>query len=228
MGWDELWLQLRGSQWHYISDGSHSGQENMDRDVRLLQDAVFPTLRLYTWDRPTLSLGRNQRDTWLDRELCARLGVDVVRRPTGGRALLHMDDEITYAVVLPAVGQISVREAFAGLAAQLALTLRRLGLEVSTSGQGSTPSAQCHPHCGEVLTAGEVCWRGQKLVGSAQMRSGDRLLQHGSLLRSGDRGLLRQLMPEAHERLTLSDIGWAHLQPEEIIAAWQEELSQGH
>ena len=224
MGWDELWAPLRRCTWHYIADGSHSGQENMDRDVQLLQEAVRPTLRLYTWDRPTVSLGRNQRDAWLDRNLCAALGVDVVRRPTGGRALLHMDDEITYAVVLPDVGKLSVREAFEGIAAQLARALRRLGLDVGTSGQGSTPAAQLNPHCGEVLTAGEVCWRGQKLVGSAQMRSGERLLQHGSLLRRGDRGLLRRLMPEAHERLTLEDIGWAHLQPEDIISAWQEEL----
>ena len=62
-------------------------------------------------------------------------------------------------------------------------------------------------------------------MGSAQMRSGERLLQHGSLLRRGDRGLLRQLMPEAHERLTLADIGQENLQPEDIIVAWQEELT---
>ena len=111
MGWDDLWEQLRRCTWHYISDGSHSGQENMDRDVQLMQEAVRPTLRLYTWDRPTVSLGRNQRDNWLDRELCARLGVDVVRRPTGGRALLHMDDEITYTVVLPDAGTLPVKAA---------------------------------------------------------------------------------------------------------------------
>ncbi|MBQ7569080.1 lipoate--protein ligase family protein [bacterium] len=224
MEWDELWKHLRGCQWQYISDGSHSGQENMDRDERLMQEAACPILRIYTWDRPTVSLGRNQSERWLDKELCERLGVDVVRRPTGGRALLHMDDEITYAVILPDVGRVSVRAAFEGIAAHLAASLRRLGLDVSASLTGSAPSSQLNPHCGEVLTAGEVCWQGRKLVGSAQMRSGVRLLQHGSMLRYGDRGLLRQLMPEAHSRLTLEDIGRADLQAEDIIIAWQEEL----
>ena len=223
-GWDSLLSELRSREWDYRLDGSHSGQENMDTDVHLLENVSRPTLRLYTWNRPTLSLGRHQRDNWVNRELCERLNVEVVRRPTGGRALLHMPQEITYAVALPKVGDLSVREAFEGIAALLAAALRRCGLEVEAATSNSAPAGKLNPHCGEVVTAGEVCWRGRKLVGSAQVRSNGNLLQHGSLVRFGDNDLLRQLMPEATARLTLEDLGRADLSCEDLLKAWDMEL----
>lgn len=222
--WDSVWSDLCAQIWDFRDDGARSGADNMALDLRLLEEATRPTLRLYTWERPTLSLGRNQSDDWVDVELCKRLNVEVVRRPTGGRALLHMDDEITYAVILPQIGDLSVRQSFEGIASVLGRALQKCGLDVEATASSSAPAAKLNPHCGEVVTAGEVCWHGRKLVGSAQVRQQGRLLQHGSLLRRGDRGLLQQIMPNAHSRLTLEDIGRAELTSTEIIQAWREIL----
>ncbi len=223
--WDELYEKLCHQRWHYLDDGVHSGEENMRIDECLMQKASYPTLRIYTWERPTLSLGRNQHDNWLDYDLCRELGVDVVRRPTGGRALLHLPDEITYAVILPDVSDVSVRCSFEGIAMVLNKTLRCLGVPVETAQYSMVPRAKTFPHCGEVITAGEICWQGRKLVGSAQVRSMGHLLQHGSLLRHGDGGLLQKIIPNAEPRLTLEEIGFGELQSSDIIIAWQELLA---
>jgi lipoate-protein ligase A len=90
--------------WRFIRDGSLPGARNMARDVAMLEAVAHgeapPTLRLYGWDPPCLSLGRHQGLEAADLAFCSAHGIDVVRRPTGGRALLH-HLELTYAVVAP-------------------------------------------------------------------------------------------------------------------------------
>jgi lipoate-protein ligase A len=138
-----------------------------------------PVLRLYRWHRPALSLGHFQPDTDVDRDACERLGVEIVRRPTGGQGLLHGTD-LTYAVVLPrpdgARGKVdAVYRLIAG------------GLVAGLAGIGV--DAEVARHDGP---AGPVCFAGQqgadlrvgdrKVCGSAQVRRRGAVLQHGSLL----------------------------------------------
>ena len=137
-------------------------------------------LRLYTWSRPALSLGRFQPWDDLDRDACARLGVEVVKRPTGGKALLHGAD-LTYAVALPRPPGRSgtVRSVYELLAGALIDGLGRLGVEAAIA-----------RHDGSGV--GPVCFAGQqgadlrvgdrKLCGSAQARTAGSVLQHGSIL----------------------------------------------
>jgi lipoate-protein ligase A len=138
-----------------------------------------PTLRLYRWPAPTLSLGRFQPDTDVDREACERLGVGVVHRPTGGRGLLHGAD-LTYAVTMPRP---------AGEAGKVDAIYERLatGLIAGLAGVGVT-AAVGHHHG----PAGPVCFAGQqgadlrvgerKVCGSAQVHRDGAVLQHGSIL----------------------------------------------
>ncbi len=174
-----------------------AGVDNMRRDAALLDTCApdaAPTLRLYTWKRPTVSVGWMQdADALLDVEACRRDHVDVVRRPTGGRAILHAD-EITYAVIAPrsdARFGSSVAQAHAFIAACLADALRALGVSTEVSRPTPDPERRMLRHpCFTSSGRHELLVDGRKLVGSAQRRTDRAFLQHGSLL--VDRG---------HERL---------------------------
>jgi lipoate-protein ligase A len=167
----------------------------MGRDVALLdrarktREAVFS---IYEWMRPTLSLGRNQiaRDQY-DRDVIRSAGVDVVRRPTGGRALLHYH-EVTYSVTAP-VGSTSLRESYEGINRILLNGLARLGVDASVATGGAMEAPGPVP-CFSDPAAGELVVNGRKLVGSAQLRDGGAFLQHGSILIEDDQGFISQLM----------------------------------
>jgi lipoate-protein ligase A len=149
-------------------------------------------LRVYSWSRPTLSLGRNQRAEGLyDLEAATALGVDIVRRPTGGRAVLH-HREVTYSVTAP-VSDASLRESYERINRLLQRALSTLGAEVVLhSGSGRAPLPDGSP-CFEVPTLGELTLDDRKLVGSAQWRENDVLLQHGSILIDDDQTLIAEL-----------------------------------
>ncbi len=166
------------------------GWVNMSFDQALLDDADrlgTATLRLYRWDPPCLSLGRNESTRHYDRARIAQLGIDVVRRPTGGRAVWH-EHEVTYAVAAPVDTFGSLRAGYRAIHERLAAALRSLGADATLAPVRPRPSAgpavrpgACfsHPVGGEVLIAG------RKVVGSAQLRQGDAFLQHGSILLGG-------------------------------------------
>jgi lipoyl(octanoyl) transferase len=147
-----------------------------------------PTLRLYSWQPPCLSLGRHQAITEIDMSRCAAQGVDIVRRPTGGRAILHTD-ELTYSVIAtphdPLVAG-AVLDAYHKLSFGLLQGLRSLGVQASeapaTNRAGSDVSAACF----EVPSAYEIMAAGRKLMGGAQCRRANWVLQHGSLPLVGD------------------------------------------
>lgn len=165
----------------------------MAADEWLLDNAQVPTLRLYSWKGPWLSLGYAQRQDWLDSVLLEGLGVGVVRRPSGGRAVLH-HHEITYAMVLPQSSG-SVEEVYCHLTRLWQDTLSRLGIDVAsacTQGRARQPRA---PSCYEASLAGELQLGGRKLLGSAQLRRGERLLQHGSLPLAVDAQLFSAIFP---------------------------------
>jgi len=143
------------------------------------------TVRMYGWSRPTVSLGRFQPEADLDRESCETYGVDVCRRPTGGRGVLH-DDEITYSIVagvrdgLPRGTAASYRV----LCAALVEAYRELGIEASLTARprGAPAAGACYLHA----TTADLSLGAAKLSGSAQVWSKDSCLQHGSFVISRD------------------------------------------
>jgi lipoate-protein ligase A len=155
----------------------------MAADVALLDDAVRlgnAALRLYCWDPPTLSIGRNQAiDT------SARCGVPVVRRPTGGQAVWH-EHEVTYAVAAPIRVFGSLRMAYRAIHTRLAAALQAMGANAVLASDRPTGRPADRPtSCFAMPVGGEILVHGRKLVGSAQVRRGDAFLQHGSILLGG-------------------------------------------
>jgi lipoate-protein ligase A len=134
-------------------------------------------LRLYRWDPPTLSIGRNQ--AWVDS------ADPVVRRPTGGKAVWH-EHEVTYAVAAPIRVFGSLRNAYCAIHERLAAALRSMGIEASLAPHRPAPSLRGGPtSCFAAPVGGEILVNGRKLVGSAQVRRGHAFLQHGSILLDG-------------------------------------------
>lgn len=157
-----------------------------------------PVLRLYSWSPPCLSLGYAQPAGEIDRDACRRAGIDLVRRPTGGRAVLH-DRELTYAVVAgiddPDVGG-SIGQSYRAIAAGLLAGLRALGV-AATLAPGrpdGDAAARRSGACFAVATRHELLWQGRKLAGSAQLRRHGVFLQHGSIPLAASRVSLAALL----------------------------------
>src|SRR5256714_8012684 len=174
--------------WRLLLDKPASGAWNMAVDEVLLDGVASgeapPTLRFYEWVPPCLSLGYFQPFGVVDVDGCRALGVEVVRRPTGGRAILH-DRELTYSLTLPAsvLGHDGgVLPSYYRLSLALQDGLRRVGVPTTLAPESASGSAAHGPVCFDRPSAHEILLRGRKLVGSAQMRHGGALLQHGSIL----------------------------------------------
>lgn len=171
--------------WVLIDDVDRPGAANMAMDEWLMESVRrggAPTLRLYGWNPPCLSLGRNQPTGPLDRDRLRAAGVEVVRRMTGGRAVLH-DRELTYAVVVAARTLGSPRTAYGRIHEILVEALSRSGwpVRMAAPGGASTPIPSTAP-CFAEPVAGEILLGDRKLVGSAQVHIDGVLLQHGSVL----------------------------------------------
>lgn len=152
-----------------------------------------PTLRLYTWAAPTLTLGRGQPAADANAAALARDDVTLLRRPTGGTAVYHDATALTYTVVArsdePRMSG-SIAESYAGVSAALLHALKSIGLENGAAAPHPLNSVESvdsrSPVCFIAPAAYEITVGGRKLVGSAQMRIRDGILQHGSLYLSGD------------------------------------------
>ena len=151
-------------------------------------------VRLYEWSHPTLSLGRNQLARGhYDRARARALGVGIVRRPTGGRAILH-HRELTYSITGPTRLLGTLRESYARINRLLLAALHTIGVDASIAprrGRAQTPGLA---PCFDVPAEGELAVGTRKLVGSAQWREGDALLQHGSILVDDDQALASTLL----------------------------------
>ena len=172
-----------------IDDGPAEGAWNMalDRAVQMAHAAgsVPPTLRVYEWMRPTVTLGRFQALDSVDSGYCSAHGIDLVRRPTGGRGVLH-DDEVTYSVIagirdgIPRGTSASYDVLCGGLAN--AYSLLGVDAALTARSRGSRDSAACYLHA----TRADLSLGVRKLSGSAQVWLGDTVLQHGSFTISRD------------------------------------------
>ncbi len=179
------------NSWRLLWDGHRSPFENMARDEALFRsENKRPSLRIYGWDPPGLSLGYFQRS---DDDLASASTITdamPVRRPTGGGAILHQQ-EVTYCLVLPADHSLShgiplaalpVPESYDAIHSALARTLSLLDI---TSGRDDSPRNDSF-FCFDRRSPHDLIVQGKKIAGSAQRRSRERILQHGSMKLRGD------------------------------------------
>jgi len=181
--------------WRLLITPPERGAWNMAADESILEHigrgASLPTLRLYAWDPACLSLGHAQPIADVDTARLKERGWEVVRRLTGGRAILHTD-ELTYSVIAPLDEprlEGGVLESYNRLAQALLLAVKNLGLPVEIkelAGHASRGAPSTNPVCFEVPSTYEITVNGRKLIGSAQARKKEGVLQHGSLPLTGD------------------------------------------
>jgi lipoate-protein ligase A len=182
-------------RWRFLDSGGLDGAEQMALDAGLMDRARMTgeaVLRVYSWTRPTLSFGRHESVRGrFHPEALEREGVGAVRRPTGGRVLMH-DREVTYSVTAPAAEQERLRESYRRINAILRHALALLGVRVEEA-----PAAAARRPGGAACFAepseGELVVGGRKLVGSAQLREHGALLQHGSILIDDDQPRIADL-----------------------------------
>ena len=192
--------------WRLLETGAGPGAWNMAVDEAMLeahrQGLAPPTLRVYRWARPTLSLGYAQRLDGLDLAAPRAAGVDVVRRPTGGRAVLHAGD-LTYAVVasgLPA----SVSASYRRIADALVDGLAGLGLAPAVVPGATRPGRSAA--CFASSTRADLVVDGRKVVGSAQLRREGAVLQHGTIYLARPAALAARVLPDEEGVADLADL----------------------
>jgi lipoate-protein ligase A len=221
------------SRWRLLYTEPLDGIDNMALDHALLARAARTgecVLRVYSWASPTVSLGRHQRTAGVYDDL----GLAVVRRPTGGRAVLHAR-EATYSVTAPVTRPL--RATYTRINHLLLDALHRLGVNAALAPATVAPPPDAAP-CFETATEGEIVIDGRKLAGSAQWRDGGGLLQHGSILIDDDQSLLgpsatppatlRAALgraPDVHEIANaLFDAARANLDPDATPLVLDEDL----
>ena len=207
----------------YLGFSVNSGSLNMEIDAQMLEHAISTSekdilFRLYGWSPMCISLGRNQKDDFLTGE------IEAVRRLTGGRALLH-DNEITYCCVAPADaipnGQ-SVVDSYKYISGILIDFFRTLGVELDF---GENKRVSMHyDYCMLLSTGADVCYKGQKIVGSAQCRKNGYILQHGSILFGYDKELLENLFKEEVKGIITVNEILPTLTKEEFVKKFEEFL----
>jgi lipoate-protein ligase A len=201
-------MNFQKSTWRLLITPPAPGPWNMAVDEAILEAVgdgkTGPTLRLYAWVPPCLSLGYSQPVEDVDLTALQERNWDIVRRPTGGRAILHTD-ELTYSVIGPSneprlAG--SLLKSYQVLSSALLDALHILGAQAHASPESASLSGASSqgPVCFEVPSNYEITVEGKKLVGSAQARRKEGVLQHGSLPLEGDLGRITQVLKFADEQ----------------------------
>ncbi|MCS7055899.1 MAG: lipoate--protein ligase family protein [Thermoflexales bacterium] len=225
-------------EFRLIHDGARDGATNMARDEAISRAVSAgqqpPTLRLYGWQPPAISLGQSQRIDSVDEARCRADGVEIVRRPTGGLAILHTD-ELTYSVSLPIghpIAEGDVMTSYRRIAEAIMAALRALGVPDVGANRVAKEQRAKGPVCFEAPSDYEVVGAGRKLVGSAQWRRTDGVLQHGSLPLYGDIARICAYLRDAPtpERVrahaaTLEDVLARRVSWDEAAHAWQQAFS---
>ncbi len=193
--------------WRLINSGYADGPANMAVDEAIMRAVTAadqpPTLRFYGWRPPALTLGYHQPfGEGIDADECARRGFDIVRRPTGGRAILHAD-ELTYSVCIlqdHIRGGQSTMDSYREISRGIIAGLELLGADVSLGDDGATdrepgPSQTVRSMCFAKTARCDLQAAGRKIVGSAQMRRDGTILQHGSIPITIDLAAQAAVMP---------------------------------
>jgi lipoate-protein ligase A len=191
--------------WRLLITPAARGAWNMAADEAILEHIGRrdspPTLRLYDWEPACLSLGHAQPIADVDVARLTARGWEVVRRATGGRAILHTD-ELTYSVIGSAQEPVlagSVLESYNRIAQALLLAVSSLEVPVEMKQERTDENATPNPVCFEVPSTYEITVSGKKLIGSAQARKKEGVLQHGSLPLTGDLTRICQALTFANE-----------------------------
>jgi lipoate-protein ligase A len=208
------------NNWRLINSGFQTGAMNMALDEALLHSVADgdspPVLRFYRWKPATVTLGYAQSvHSDLDLDVCRQFGLDVVRRSTGGRAVLH-DQEVTYSVIAPLNTDLfgnSVLDCYRAISEVLQKTLVQLGLPAQLvpgkprTGHDNSSKAVCFSTPSQY----ELVINGRKVAGSAQRRYGQAFLQHGSVPVEIDLELLGRVLkvkPDSNTENSLQTVGW--------------------
>lgn len=185
----------------YVGYSINTGEENMRIDSELLDNSIEsgarePVFRLYAWSPKCISLGRNQKELILTEK------IDCVRRLTGGRALLH-DNEVTYSFISPAdiiPNGENIIDSYKFISGILIDFFKTLDIKLEF---GENKRISTHfDYCMLLSTGADVCYNGKKLIGSAQCRKHNYILQHGSILFDYDKSLLERLFKEEIQGIT--------------------------
>lgn len=192
------WGAILPKAWQILRSEPALGPYNMAVDATLLDAAAtraFGVWRTYAWSHPTISFGRNESArAHFDQASIDRAGLTAVRRPTGGRALLHAA-ELTYSVAIPLDDSVSWHSAYEAVNGVLLAAVRALGVPATLSVKASGPALRPDGNvCFAAPAEGEIVVRGAKLVGSAVWRQRGAYLQHGSILIRDDQKRLRNAM----------------------------------
>lgn len=198
----------------------YSGKENMDIDLSVLNDAILKKsdelfVRFYGWEPKCISLGRNQKP------FIPSVEIDVVTRPTGGRALLH-DNEITYMVVGKIPDGYSVIQTYKMVSDILIDGFKKLSVNLTYGGD----RGGSNKYCMNISSGVDISYMGKKLIGSAQFRREGYFLQHGSILRDIDYSFFEKVFTEPIDRekiITINEIN-PKLTDDEIIQALKESF----
>lgn len=184
-----------------IKYSEYTGFENMQIDNNILEESIKsktkePIMRLYGWKPMCISLGRNQKLNF------SHQNIDIVRRLTGGRALLH-DNEITYSYTCP-ISLIpngeSITESYKYISEILIDFFKTLGVKLDF---GENKKVSTHfDYCMLISTGADVCYQDKKIIGSAQYRKQGYILQHGSILFDYNKELLEKLFKEKVSGIT--------------------------
>ena len=228
--------------WRLLVTEPLDGAGNMALDEAMLRARIQgfapPTLRFFSWDPPTVSLGYGQKlDARINVDACRRLGVGLVRRPTGGSAIYHdtLEREVTYSVVARAGdfdGSGDLLETYRWIGAGLTAGLRRLGVPAEMVAVRASEALASPAFCFSRTGSYEIEVGGKKLVGSAQRRQGGAFLQHGSILLGADAQRLRLLFGREGDPLegmtTLEEALGRRPAFDEVAAALAQGLRETH
>lgn len=197
-------------KWRFIDAGNDTAYYNMAMDEAIASAVKKgyspPTLRLYGWDRPSVSIGYFQSIGDIDYEYCVKKGIPIVRRPTGGRAILH-DSEITYSFSVRSTGIFSkgLLDSYEKISKAFCLALSKIGLASELKLRRAS-HRNSNPLCFQTTSYGEITVNNRKVIGSAQKRWPDGLLQQGSIPFALDEGeivnVFRLKSSEIVEKLT--------------------------
>ena len=194
------------------------GQFNMDFDLKMLNYAIenkidCAMVRFYQWYPKCISLGRNQKENIIPIE-----GIDIVRRLSGGRALLH-DRELTYCFVSK-IFKPSIIESYKEISDGLILGFEKLGIKLDYAKNKSDKLS----YCMNISSGADVSYNNKKFIGSAQFRKEGYLMQHGSIPYELDFELIEKIFNEPPDRskiITLNEIN-PNLSTRQIIEALKE------
>jgi lipoate-protein ligase A len=188
--------------WRLIEVSESNSFSNMAIDEFLLDRYIknpeaLPVLRFYSWERPTVSLGRSQTFDEINLDFCQKNNLKVVKRPTGGKAVLHQG-EFTYSIIASSKDGFSpsIKESYMQISRALIFSLKECFPELNAEiAEDTSTEYRKEKFCFEKSTVSDINISGKKLIGSSQLRKGDFFLQHGSILINQDFELIKSIFP---------------------------------